>query len=46
MAAKVVPAAAAPHGRLHILERESAAESTGHGSPLAQLKHGGPGRRW
>ncbi|KQQ57189.1 enoyl-CoA hydratase [Pseudomonas sp. Leaf127] len=44
VAAKVVPAAAALHGRLHILDRESAAESTGHGSPLPQLKHGGPGR--
>lgn len=44
VAAKVVPATAALHGRLHILDRESAAESTGHGSPLPQLKHGGPGR--
>lgn len=44
VAAKVVPAAAALHGRLHILDRESAAESTGHGSPLPLLKHGGPGR--
>ncbi|HCF5435985.1 TPA: phenylacetic acid degradation bifunctional protein PaaZ [Pseudomonas aeruginosa] len=44
VAAKVVPAAAALHGRLHILDRESATESTGHGSPLPQLKHGGPGR--
>jgi len=44
VAAKVVPAAAALHGRLHILDRESAGESTGHGSPLPQLKHGGPGR--
>ncbi|WP_375738329.1 phenylacetic acid degradation bifunctional protein PaaZ [Pseudomonas boanensis] len=44
VAAKVVPQAAALHGRLHILDRESAAESTGHGSPLPVLKHGGPGR--
>ncbi|SDI01138.1 oxepin-CoA hydrolase / 3-oxo-5,6-dehydrosuberyl-CoA semialdehyde dehydrogenase [Pseudomonas flavescens] len=44
VAARVVPAAAALHGRLHILDRESAGESTGHGSPLPQLKHGGPGR--
>jgi oxepin-CoA hydrolase/3-oxo-5,6-dehydrosuberyl-CoA semialdehyde dehydrogenase len=43
-AAHVVPAIAAWHGRVHILDRESAAESTGHGSPLPQLKHGGPGR--
>jgi len=43
-AAKVIPAAAALHGRLLVLDREAAAESTGHGSPLPQLKHGGPGR--
>jgi len=35
---------AAWHGRLHILNSESSAESTGHGSPLPSLKHGGPGR--
>ncbi|MFS2126827.1 phenylacetic acid degradation bifunctional protein PaaZ [Pseudomonas sp. Pseusp97] len=44
VAARVVPAMGALHGRLHILDRESAAESTGHGSPLPMLKHGGPGR--
>jgi oxepin-CoA hydrolase/3-oxo-5,6-dehydrosuberyl-CoA semialdehyde dehydrogenase len=44
VAAQVVPALAAWHGRVHILDRTSAAESTGHGSPLPQLKHGGPGR--
>ncbi|WP_426149659.1 phenylacetic acid degradation bifunctional protein PaaZ [Pseudomonas sp. DC3000-4b1] len=43
-AAKVVPAAARLHGRLHILDTEAAEESTGHGSPLPMLKHGGPGR--
>ena len=43
-AAKVVPEVAALHGRILVLEREAAAESTGHGSPLPQLKHGGPGR--
>lgn len=32
------------HGRLHILDTESARESTGHGSPLPSLVHGGPGR--
>ena len=32
------------HGRLLVLDREAAAESTGHGSPLPMLKHGGPGR--
>lgn len=43
-AARAVPVAAALHGRLLVLEREAAVESTGHGSPLPQLKHGGPGR--
>jgi oxepin-CoA hydrolase/3-oxo-5,6-dehydrosuberyl-CoA semialdehyde dehydrogenase len=44
LAAYAVPIAAASHGRVHILEREAAVDSTGHGSPLPQLKHGGPGR--
>jgi len=44
LAAQVVPRLAANHGRLHVLDRESAGESTGHGSPLPSLKHGGPGR--
>ncbi|MNX41812.1 Bifunctional protein PaaZ [compost metagenome] len=44
IAAKAIPVAAAWHGRLLVLDREAAAESTGHGSPLPPLKHGGPGR--
>jgi oxepin-CoA hydrolase/3-oxo-5,6-dehydrosuberyl-CoA semialdehyde dehydrogenase len=44
LAARAVPFAAAYHGRLLVLDREAAAESTGHGSPLPSLKHGGPGR--
>jgi oxepin-CoA hydrolase/3-oxo-5,6-dehydrosuberyl-CoA semialdehyde dehydrogenase len=44
IAARAVPFAAAHHGRLLVLDREAAAESTGHGSPLPPLKHGGPGR--
>ena len=36
--------AASHHGRILILNRESAAQSTGHGSPLPSLIHGGPGR--
>jgi len=32
------------HGRLLILDSNCAAESTGHGSPLPTLIHGGPGR--
>jgi oxepin-CoA hydrolase/3-oxo-5,6-dehydrosuberyl-CoA semialdehyde dehydrogenase len=44
IAAHAVPVAAASHGRVLILDREAAVDSTGHGSPLPQLKHGGPGR--
>jgi oxepin-CoA hydrolase / 3-oxo-5,6-dehydrosuberyl-CoA semialdehyde dehydrogenase len=36
--------AGAFHGRILLLNRNSAKESTGHGSPLALLTHGGPGR--
>lgn len=36
--------AAASHGRILVLDRECAQESTGHGSPLPLLVHGGPGR--
>lgn len=35
---------AAQHGRLVFINKDSAAESTGHGSPLPHLVHGGPGR--
>ncbi|MBP6901936.1 MAG: phenylacetic acid degradation bifunctional protein PaaZ [Burkholderiaceae bacterium] len=44
VAAQVLPQIAAHHGRLLVLDREAAPESTGHGSPLPGLKHGGPGR--
>ena len=40
----VVLGAAPWHGRLLVLNREDAGESTGHGSPLPMLVHGGPGR--
>ncbi|MGH7022818.1 MAG: phenylacetic acid degradation bifunctional protein PaaZ, partial [Caulobacteraceae bacterium] len=43
-AREVVLGAGAFHGRLAIVDRDSAAESTGHGSPLPGLVHGGPGR--
>ena len=36
--------AASHHGRILTLNRESAPQSTGHGSPLPLLVHGGPGR--
>lgn len=32
------------HGRILVLDRDSAPASTGHGSPLPRLLHGGPGR--
>jgi oxepin-CoA hydrolase/3-oxo-5,6-dehydrosuberyl-CoA semialdehyde dehydrogenase len=36
--------AGAFHGRMLIIDRDNAKESTGHGSPLPVLVHGGPGR--
>lgn len=39
-----VQGAAAYHGRMLVIDRTCAAESTGHGSPLPVLVHGGPGR--
>jgi oxepin-CoA hydrolase / 3-oxo-5,6-dehydrosuberyl-CoA semialdehyde dehydrogenase len=36
--------AATHHGRILVLNRQDAKESTGHGSPLPMLVHGGPGR--
>ncbi|MBZ9627384.1 phenylacetic acid degradation bifunctional protein PaaZ [Psychroflexus sp. CAK1W] len=36
--------AASHHGRIMCINRESAKQSTGHGSPLPNLVHGGPGR--
>jgi oxepin-CoA hydrolase/3-oxo-5,6-dehydrosuberyl-CoA semialdehyde dehydrogenase len=44
VARELVLGTAAYHGRMVILNRHCAAESTGHGSPLAHLVHGGPGR--
>lgn len=35
---------AAWHGRIYINDRDSMKESTGHGSPLPHMVHGGPGR--
>ena len=35
---------AAHHGRVLVLNRDCAKESTGHGSPMPGLVHGGPGR--
>jgi oxepin-CoA hydrolase/3-oxo-5,6-dehydrosuberyl-CoA semialdehyde dehydrogenase len=44
VARELVLGTAAYHGRMVVINRHCAAESTGHGSPLAHLVHGGPGR--
>ena len=44
LAREFIQGAAAFHGRMLVLNRDNAAESTGHGSPLPVLVHGGPGR--
>ena len=44
VAREVVLGTAPYHGRLMLVNRHSAKESTGHGSPLPHLVHGGPGR--
>jgi oxepin-CoA hydrolase/3-oxo-5,6-dehydrosuberyl-CoA semialdehyde dehydrogenase len=44
IAREYVLGAASHHGRILILNRENAKESTGHGSPMPLLVHGGPGR--
>ncbi|GGI89976.1 phenylacetic acid degradation bifunctional protein PaaZ [Deinococcus wulumuqiensis] len=43
-ATELVLGIASTHGRVLVLNRDDAGESTGHGSPLPQLLHGGPGR--
>jgi oxepin-CoA hydrolase / 3-oxo-5,6-dehydrosuberyl-CoA semialdehyde dehydrogenase len=44
VAAQLVLGLAPFHGRLVVVNRYCAKESTGHGSPLPHLVHGGPGR--
>ncbi len=44
VARQVVLGIAPHHGRILVLDRDDAKESTGHGSPLPTLVHGGPGR--
>lgn len=41
---QVIFGAGAFHGRMLVLDRDCAKESTGHGSPMPHLVHGGPGR--
>lgn len=43
-ATEYVVGAASMHGRILVLNSECAKESTGHGSPMPLLTHGGPGR--
>lgn len=44
IATDYVVSAGTHHGRILVLSAECAKESTGHGSPLPMLVHGGPGR--
>ena len=44
LAAQLVLGLAPYHGRIVVVNRHCAKESTGHGSPLPHLVHGGPGR--
>ena len=44
VARELVLGTAAYHGRIVVINRHCAKESTGHGSPLPHLIHGGPGR--
>ncbi|HEY5102988.1 MAG TPA: phenylacetic acid degradation bifunctional protein PaaZ, partial [Steroidobacteraceae bacterium] len=44
LAARLVLGLAPFHGRVLVVNRHCAQESTGHGSPLPHLVHGGPGR--
>jgi oxepin-CoA hydrolase/3-oxo-5,6-dehydrosuberyl-CoA semialdehyde dehydrogenase len=43
-ATEFVVGAACMHGRILVLNKDCAKESTGHGSPMPLLSHGGPGR--
>jgi oxepin-CoA hydrolase/3-oxo-5,6-dehydrosuberyl-CoA semialdehyde dehydrogenase len=43
-ATEYVVGAASMHGRILVLNKDCAKESTGHGSPMPLLTHGGPGR--
>ena len=44
IACEIALAIAPWHGRVYVVGRDSAAEATGHGSPLPHMTHGGPGR--
>jgi len=44
IAKEIVLGTASMHGRILVLNADCAKESTGHGSPMPLLVHGGPGR--
>ncbi len=44
IATEFVIGAASMHGRILVMNADSAKESTGHGSPMPMMVHGGPGR--
>ena len=44
IAAEITLGCAPYHGRFMVINRHAADESTGHGSPIASLVHGGPGQ--
>ena len=44
VAKRLIAQSATWHGRVYINNRDSIKESTGHGSPLPHMVHGGPGR--
>lgn len=44
VAAEITLGCAPYHGRFMVINRNSAGESTGHGSPMPHMVHGGPGR--
>jgi len=44
IAAKITLGCAPYHGRFMVINKFSAGESTGHGSPMPHMVHGGPGR--
>jgi oxepin-CoA hydrolase / 3-oxo-5,6-dehydrosuberyl-CoA semialdehyde dehydrogenase len=44
IAKEIVLGTASMHGRILVLNADCAKESTGHGSPMPMLVHGGPGR--
>ncbi len=44
IAAEITLGCAPYHGRFMVINKDSAGESTGHGSPMPHMVHGGPGR--